>query len=363
MWKVRILVLLLCILLFSNSTVAQTTITVMDSVIFYDGYAKTLLVPAPSKGVLRHRNDLNARKLTSSELASIGNRLQMRVVFKALCDNYDRIASVSMAMVPSGSKSYNPDSVQHIEIGRFITPFMSKNVQPDTVSYAFNIDNIASLLKDTELSRVYDFWMELSVFGVPYAAQKEVAGCSERNDVFCGKLELTTNEPAPAQHSTILMPLLYNHPLNNYVEGATDTIGLTTKCIVFTVPFNLKDAALFLITSNHGSNEGGEEYIRRDHFVFFDGLLKCTYKPGRQSCEPFRKNNTQSNGIYGKTPKSDAEWQSFSNWCPGDVIDTHRIDLGFVSAGNHRFLIQVPSAEFVGKQGNIPVSLYLQGKK
>jgi hypothetical protein len=359
----RKVVLFFCLSLFLSFTTAQTTITVMDSVIFYDGYAKLVVDTMLPKNILKHRNDLFARKLTAAELASIGTSLRMRVVFKALCDNYDRIASVNLALVPKGQNAYNPDSVQRMELGRFITPFMSKNIQPDTVSYAFNIDNIAELFKDKKLSKTYDFWMELYVFGVPYAAQKEVSGCSDRNDVFCGKLELTTNRPSHSQHSNILIPLLFNHGLNNYELGATDTIGLTTKQITFDVPYHLKDATLFLITSNHGSNEGGEEYIRRNHLVYVDGMLRLTFKPGRMSCEPFRRYNTQRNGIYGKSPKSDAEWQSFSNWCPGDVIDTRRIDLGPVSAGKHTFMIQVPSAVFEGEKGTIPLSLYLQGKR
>lgn len=356
-------VLFLCFSLFLFQAVAQTTITVLDSVIFYDGYAKVETLPPPPAGVVMHRSDLYARKLTTSERLSIGTSLQMRVVLKALCDNYDRLGSVHMALVPSGSNSYNPDSVQRIELGRFITPFMNKNVQPDTVSFVFNIDNVAPLLKDPDLASTFDIWIELSVFGIPYAAQKEVIGCSTRNDVFSGTLELSSNQPTPTQHSTILIPLFFHDDFNNYKIGATDTIGLTTKGLSFNVPCNLTDAAFFLITSNHGANEGGEEYIRRDHFVYFDGMLKCMYKPGRLSCEPFRTKNTQSNGIYGKLPKSDEDWQSFSNWCPGDVIDIHRIDLGSVLAGSHSFLIRAPSAVFEGKQGNIPLSLYLQGSK
>ena len=86
-----------------------------------------------------------------------------------------------------------------------------------------------------------------------------------------------------------------------------------------------------------------------------------TYKPGRTSCEPFRKYNTQSNGIYGLFPKKDAAWQSFSNWCPGDKIDNRIIRLGAFSAGTHTIKISVPDAEFVDGQGDIPVSVFFQG--
>ncbi len=340
---------------------AQTTITVMDSIIYFDGYAAFVTNPPPPAGVIKHSNDLFARKLTSTELLSIGTTLQMNVTIKALCDNYDRIGNVNMALVPIGSATYTPDSVQRIELGRFITPFMNKNIQPDSVPFTFNVDNVAMLLKDTAITNNFDIWIELSLFGVPYAAQTQVAGCSGRNDVFMGKLEFVTNASALPQNTNVLIPLFFKNNFNNYQTDATDTIGKTTKTISFNVPNNLTDAAFFLITSNHGSNTGGEEYIRRWHYAYFDSSLVLSYRPGRPTCEPFRQYNTQANGIYGPSAKSSAQWQSFSNWCPGDVIDIRRINLGPVTAGNHTFLIRVPAAVFTGQQGNFPLSLYFQG--
>jgi hypothetical protein len=340
---------------------AQTIITVMDGVIFHDGYAGLVPDVAPQPNIIKLRNDLFARKLTAAELATIGSTLRMRVVIGALCDNYDRIGNVNMALVPHGSETYDPNAVEHIELGRFITPFMNKNIQPDSVAYSFNVDNVARLLKDAELTSTYDLWIELAVFGVPYAANTEVAGCAGRNDVFSGKLTFTTNDPVTPQDTDVLMPLFFNANFNNYQQGATDTLGLTTRSITFNVEEDLTDAAFFLITSNHGANQGGEEYIRRFHYAYFDGALELTYRPGRPTCEPFRQFNTQPNGIYGATPRTPAQWQSFSNWCPGDVIDIRRIDLGPVSAGPHTFMIRVPAATFAGGQGNFPLSLYLHG--
>ena len=72
--------------------------------------------------------------------------------------------------------------------------------------------------------------------------------------------------------------------------------------------------------------------------------------------------NTQANGIYGPTPRSDDEWQSFSNWCPGDKIDIRVIPCGALTAGAHHFVIDVPDAIFAGDEGNIPLSLYLQAR-
>jgi hypothetical protein len=341
---------------------AQTTIKVLDTVLYYDGYAARVATPAPPAGVLRLRNDLYSRMLTPAELQSIGTQLTVNVTIKAACDNYDRIGNVNIALVPKGQTSYKPDSVQRIEVGRFITPFMNKNYSPTQVPYTYRVDNIANLLKETSITTNYDIWMELQVFGVPYAANSQVAGCSGRNDVFYGSLELVTDAAVADQNTNVLIPLNFQKNLNNYDTLRTDTVGKTTRTITFNVNTPLTDAAFFLITSNHGANSGGEEYNRRLHYVYFDNNLVRTYTPGSQTCEPLRKYNTQGNGIYGPSPMSDEDWQSFSNWCPGDTIPIRRIDLGPLAAGTHKFMITVPDAQFVGKQGYFPISLYLQGK-
>lgn len=341
---------------------AQTTIPIFDNILFYDGYATRVDTPPAPTGVIRQRNDLYSVKLTDVQLGQIGTSLRMNVTIKASCDNYDRIGNVNLAFVPKGDTTYRPDSVDRIEIGRYITPFMNKNRTPDTVPYTYDISNVAHLLKETSLTAQYDIWVELQVFGVPYAANTEVAGCAGRNDVFYGSLDFVTNGTLAPENNNVLIPLNFQKELNNYAAGASDTIGQTKRTINFTVDQNLTDAVFVLITSNHGANSGGEEYNRRQHNISFDGTQVLTYKPGRTSCEPFRVYNTQGNGIYGPSPRTDAQWQSFSNWCPGDVIDTRIIPLGAVTSGSHTFVIDVPAAQFVGQQGYFPVSLYLQGK-
>jgi hypothetical protein len=124
----------------------------------------------------------------------------------------------------------------------------------------------------------------------------------------------------------------------------------------------MDNAYFYLITSNHGSNSGGEEYERRLHKVYFNNLLIpiLNYTPGELTCEPYRIYNTQGNGIYGPTPRSDIEWQSFSNWCPGAKIPLRKITLGALNSGNHTFRISIPNAVFFGGEGYFPISLYLQ---
>lgn len=340
---------------------APEVLYVLEDVVFYDGYAGTVDEPVPP-GVIRHSNALNAIRFTDEQLAKIQDTLQLGVIVGALCDNYDRIGSVNLALVPKGAATYVPAEVQRLELARFITPFMNMNKEPRTVPYQWNADNVVAILKDEDLRAEYDFWFELFIFGVPYAANTEVPGCADRNDTQLGTLLLHTDSTKEPEPFTTLLPLAISEPFNNYTEGATDMVGLTRKTIAFTLPEDTQAAQLVLITSNHGANAGGEEYVRRLHNVYVDEQLVLQYTPGRTSCEPFRMYNTQGNGIYGGSAKSDEEWQSFSNWCPGDVIDTRIVPIGPRSAGVHSFVIDVPKAAFTGGQGDFPFSLYVQAQ-
>lgn len=334
----------------------------MDEVIFYDGYAPTVDEPVPA-GIIRHSNALYATRFTEEHRAMLQSTLMMGVVVGARCDNYDRIGAVNLALVPKGAETYVPAEVERIELGRFITPFMDMNESPMTVPYEFAVDSVLPILTDEALWAEHDLWFELFIFGVPYAANEEVAGCAGRNDTQAGTLLLYTDSARPAEEFDVLLPLAIMQPFNNYTEGASDELGTTRKTIDFELPVDAADAQLVLITSNHGANAGGEEYIRREHFVYVDGELALEYVPGRTSCEPFRVYNTQGNGIYGPSPMTDEEWQSFSNWCPGDVIDIRIIPWGPVAAGAHQFVIDVPDATFTGGQGDFPFSLYVQARQ
>lgn len=347
--------------LFFNTATSQVIIPVYSYELFYDGYATTVNEPT-NFGVTRLRNDLFTTKLSEEQLASIGTTLQLNVTIIAACDNYDRIGNVNLVLVPKGNTTYNTNTAFKIELGRFITPFMNMNISPSEVPYVFNVDNAAKILKDSTLNLTYDFWVEFEVFGVPYAAQTQVVGCSGRNDVFYGSLDFVTNEDTAIPSDTFLLNLNFKKDLNNYQAGATDTVGETVRTINYSLPNGVDNAKYYLITSNHGANAGGEEYNRRLHYIYHDDAQVLSYRPGELTCEPYRMYNTQGNGIYGATPRTASQWQSFSNWCPGAVIPIRTINLENLASGNHSFKITVPTAVFTGGQGYIPVSLYLQGQ-
>ena len=346
----------------------DNSIRIFDQVVFYDGYR---MADNPDKdlddNVLRHSCSLYATRLSEENLDALGEKLDLNVTIKACCDNYDRIGNINLAFVEKGNESYQPSETPRIEIGRFITPFMNKNKQPNTVPYSYELNYLSNILRDADIRNRYDLWLEFELFGIPYAANEQVVGCAGRSDVFEGTLDFVTSQPAGSSEGNIVVPIVIKKPeyiannLNNYNENATDEIGKTVKTYLFDVPEDVKSSRIVLITSNHGANPGGEEYNRRWHFVYFDDELVLTYRPGRDSCEPFRQYNTQANGIYGGSKRSDAMWQSFSNWCPGDVIDNRIIELEKLTKGQHSIRIEVPDAEFVDRQGDIPVSIYFHG--
>lgn len=368
--KKTLLLLTVCTLLFSLKTIAQNvpyTLTVFDQAIYYGMYEATVSEPLPA-GAIRHSNSSYGKKLTAEQIAQMGNTLTMTVRLNPLCDNYDRIGNVNLALVPKDSETYVYNQVQRVEIGRFITPFMDKNDQPDEVPYVFEVNNLADILHNESISAEFDFWVELEVYGYQGGpgqggAAVEIPGCAGRNDVYMGSLEFTTETiEEPVQPENFIFPLSYKYELKDYTLDGTDILGETTRTIDFTLENAVENVTLYIITSNHGSNQNGEEYIRRNHFIYFDNDQVLMYKPGGLSCEPFRQYNTQGNGIYGPTPRTPAQWASFNNWCPGDKIPTRTVVLGDLEAGLHTFKIDVPDAVFAGDQGYFPMSVYIQGE-
>lgn len=349
---------------FTGLVQSQTTRTnVISQAVYYDGYAPLVSEPVPP-GLIRLSNARYTRKLTDAELDSFKKKIAMRVTIGALCDNYDRIGSVYLAMVPKNQPTYteNDTNVKRIEVARYITPFMNKNLSPAEVPYTYNLSNLYDVFHDSTLRSTYDLYMELDVFGVPYAAQTQVAGCSGRTDVFSGTLTFfstDTGAPAPAGYNN-LVPLLSSNSLNNY--NNTDVPGETVRIVTFNLPNPVTDARFFVISTPHGANNGGEEYVRRQNYTYVDDVQMLTYTPGGISCEPFRVYNTQGNGIYGASPQTTAQWTSWNNWCPGNSVPIRSFTIPTMTAGSHTLKHTVPTAVFNQQQGDIFLSVYIQNK-
>ncbi|KQC01016.1 peptide-N-glycosidase F-related protein [Pedobacter sp. Hv1] len=360
--KTQNLILLSLLLFFAipaKATPADSLkLNIFENVVYYDGYAA--LVPLKVKEELYRSNTSYTRKLSSEEVATLTKgEVKMQVDLRAACDNYDRIAYVSLLFVEKGKKY--PQVAKQLEVGRYITPFMDMNKQPNIRPYFWDVTAVGNVLRNKELSLKYDVYVQMNIFGVPYAAQKQIKGCEGKNDVFIGNLYFTVF-PAKNKLKTDYQfnSIAYQDSLSNYKN--TDTLGKTTKTYTFKTTRNLKDLELLIISSNHGANKNGEEYNRRIHYVYLDDELILKYIPGENSCEPYRQYNTQSNGIYGKNIKTNEQWQKFSNWCPGAVIPLRKVNVSKLKKGEHRLKIMVPDAKFVDKEGVIPFSAYLIGR-
>jgi hypothetical protein len=378
--KKTLLILSLCASMFASFTgVAQDdpyTLQVYDGAVFYGMYGELTTEEVPA-GLVRNSNSSYGRMLTQAELDSFGNTLTMTVTLNPLCDNYDRIGNVNLAFVPKGQTTYVYNEVKRIEIGRFITPFMDMTDTSVTeVPYVYDLDHLTNIFHDEAIIADYDLWVELEVYGYQGGpgqggAAVEIPGCANRKDVYAGSLvfESTTDDTVTPPASTVVGPLSYKYELKDYTLDGTDVLGETVRSITFNLGSTIENAQMHIITSNHGSNTNGEEYVRRNHFIYFDNEEVLQYKPGGVSCVPFRDYNTQINCIYylcngtsNPPPRADtnAAW-NWNNWCPGDKIPNRVVDLGTVAAGDHTFKIDVPDATFAADQGYFPMSVYITG--
>lgn len=383
--KQRLLRAAILTFIFAQSVMmnAEQRFRYYDHITFYDVYARTVsdsLAPVP-EGIFRLNNSRLTTLLPAADLDQMGDSLRLEVTISALCDNYDRIGSVDLVLMSRDSLTYNDcvrlrdngstysgrlgdtdPSIQRIEIGRFITPFMDKNKMVD-VPYSWDVSFLSPLFHDKQLRDTMNLWLEFHLEGVPYAANTQIAGCSGRSDVFAGTLEIVASDSQSnaIPQRQLTLPLAYERYLNSYSKGHSDEEGTTVAHYQVHLDEPTSDAMFLMINSNHGANSGGEEYNRRLHYVWVNEWMAMVYRPGRSSCEPFRMYNTQSNGIYGNSAMSDEAWQSFSNWCPGDVIDNRIIHLGTLSAGDYDFRLMVPDAIFNDNQGYFPFSLTFFG--
>lgn len=346
------------VFLVATASAQDLEFTPMENVVFYDGYAQTSTQPTPP-GIIRLDNSRFARKLSATEIANFQNTLSLEVTINALCDNYDRQGGVFFAIVPAGEE-ITSENKKTIEIGRFITPFMNKNVQPNEVSYQYELDHLIGMFKNQTFLQANDIWVEFFLFGVPYAAQTQISGCSGRTDVFQGTITFTSTTDSTVDQEYLPKAMWSRLRMNK--TNDSDTPGTAARLFMFSNDENLVDAKIQLITSAHGAGTNGEEYVRRDHFVYFDDVQILTYKPGGLSCEPFRSLNTQANGIYGNTVKTASWWASWNNWCPGDKIPNRQISLGNVTSGQHVFKVAVPSGQFPNDNDEIVLSAFIYSK-
>ena len=124
-----------------------------------------------------------------------------------------------------------------------------------------------------------------------------------------------------------------------------------------TVPFTLdaptQGATLDFLTTGHGGHAGGDEFTEQKHILLLDGDTLKAWTPWRTDCGAYRRFNPTS-GFWPSTyvvrgdtleERVASSDLSRSNWCPGDDVQTLRIPLGDLTAGEHTLEVAIPGAQ------------------
>ena len=365
-----------CLVSLFNGKSEVHKVTIFDTVLSYSGPdGDNYKDPTPIPLLLRHSAAAYATKIRPEEVANLGSDLQIKLNLKYGCATYDASMNIDLVLVPKNSTAYSRTgdyiarfgnkNVTRFEIARGITPFMNKTVAPAQAPYTWSIGHLAKILRDQDLQSKYDFWIEANMPGSAGEVEKQIPSCTgaARNEGLWTSIDLVSYSSYVPEGKSVIVPIDAHRHLTSDPNRTPSDVSFTSEggvmgeyTTTFNVDQNLSDARFYLITSKHGSDpQGGEEYIRRGHNIYLDGKLIKQYTPGG-SCEPYRKYNTMSNGIYGPIPHF--MWYFWSNWCPGAPVPTRVLAVGDLTAGSHTIRLSVPG--MTGK-GAVDFSVYLKG--
>ncbi len=156
-----------------------------------------------------------------------------------------------------------------------------------------------------------------------------------------------------------------------YVNGQKipDLFSKTSLYHEITLNKGLKNAELYYITTGHGGHSGGDEFIKINNTVLFNGKKVMDFIPWRDDCASFRRFNPSS-GVWTKQDTASVYNENFqrvekvieerlassdlsrSNWCPGSLVSPEKASLGNLLKGKHTLEIKIPATTNVGEQQN-----------
>lgn len=260
------------------------------------------------------------------------------------------------------SINYQPN----VELIRFMTPFgvgffndheRTKNRKPpyiphweDEVNWSQDITHVLPLLEDEVYIGVYiDTWTgegyNLSVN--LHFEESKIENHKKKNQSVVPLIN--TNKYASEQR---LYDGFFYQPIDLNFVAETD----------------YKNAKLYFITTGHGGHSKGDEFVKREHSIDFDGKTVKQWIPWRDDCASFRRFNPSS-GTWKANSFMDTESEdmiassdlSRSNWCPGSQVLPEIIDLGTLKKGEHSLKITISEAQkFTDKENNYwMVSAYI----
>ena len=269
-----------------------------------------------------------------------------------------------------------PDYLPTVELMRFMTPF--------GVGYYSRRDTAAF----SRTRPVYiDGWAEESCWEADvtelYPLLKGEAYVGIFIDTWTGEGYLASVDLEVQESRNAYDPLPERHvePLLNTVyymgQEYPDIFARQPLSVDFPLPRPVRNARLKYIVTGHGGHSGGDEFTRQRNILSVDGERVLDFIPWRTDCAAFRRFNPSSGiwavrreaSFYGREGREIREIDemiassdlSRSNWCPGSQVHPVSVPLGALSAGTHRFTVDIPDAQPIegDKMNHWLVSAYL----
>jgi len=245
------------------------------------------------------------------------------------------------------SLNYSPN----VELMRFMTPFgvgyfsdheRTKERKPPyiphwekEVNWSQDITQLLPLLEDEVYIGVYiDTWT------------KEGYNIS---------VNLDFEESQIPQHHKNTNRVISLLNVNKYAADQRhyDAFSKQPLSVDFSLERTAKNAKLHVITTGHGGHAQGDEFVKREHQIDFDGKTVKQWIPWRDDCASFRRFNPTSGRwkakdfMEGETSEDmiASSDLSRSNWCPGSQVLPEIIDLGTLKQGQHTLKVAIPEAQ------------------
>lgn len=249
--------------------------------------------------------------------------------------------------IDEGGSGYMPS----IELLRFITPFgvghfsQSERVDEykpvyiprweDSVHWVADVSHLWEAVSDSMTLGLYvDTWTAEG-----YAL--DVAFSFEPNP--------KTVQPLP---ELVTVPLVNTSKFGSE-QRAFDGFADSALVTQFELNEPAKNAVLHYTPTGHGGHGTGDEFVRCEHRITWNGDSCLTFTPWRDDCASFRRFNPTSGVWMERTywrgdsldERIASSDYSRSGWCPGSDVPPVEIPLGDLNAGKQILSIDVPTAQ------------------
>lgn len=147
-------------------------------------------------------------------------------------------------------------------------------------------------------------------------------------------------------------------PLVNTVKYAADQklydyFYKQPVTVSFKIDEDYKNAKLYYLSTGHGGHSAGDEFVKKENLIEWNGEEILSFTPWRDDCASFRRFNPSSGTwpakeIFPDTKSDDrvaSSDLSRSNWCPGSAVQPEIIKLGSLTKDSHQLKIAIPKAQ------------------